>query len=86
MTAVEQGIPGLLLFLVVLYFYFQTAQNVLTRISLRLRPWAIASIWSMGVILSILLFNDMIETDKVGSYFFINMAILVRLNRMTDQD
>jgi len=32
---------------------------------------------SFAVILSILLINDMIETDKVGSFFFIAMALVV---------
>jgi hypothetical protein len=32
------------------------------------------------IIHSILLINDMIETDKVGSFFFMCMAILVNMD------
>lgn len=81
MTAVEQGIPGLFIFLAILFVYFKTAQESLSSLPIDLRAWAIASIWSTAAILVILLFNDMIETDKVGSYFLINLAILVRLNQ-----
>jgi hypothetical protein len=41
---------------------------------------------AMGLVLMLividafLLMNDMIETDKVGSFFFFNMAILVNLD------
>ncbi len=86
MTAVEQGIPGLLFFLILLYGYFKTAQYALIHLCPELQTWVIATLWSTGTILIILLFNDMIETDKVGSYFFINLAILVRLIQMSNDD
>lgn len=79
MTAVEQGIPGVLIFFVLIMVYFKQAEHSLFSLSTRYRKWALASLWSMGSILVILLFNDMIETDKVGSYFFINLAILVKV-------
>lgn len=79
MTAVEQGIPGVLIFFVLIMVYFKQAEHSLFSLSTRYIKWALASLWSMGSILVILLFNDMIETDKVGSYFFINLAILVKV-------
>jgi O-antigen ligase len=77
MTAVEQGIPGLLIFLGIIVLYFRQAQYSLFTIGAKYFSWALASVWSLSSILVILFFNDMIETDKVGSYFFINLAILV---------
>jgi len=35
-------------------------------------------------ILSFLLINDMMESDKVGSFFFIGLALLVRLDLMNN--
>jgi hypothetical protein len=35
------------------------------------------SLLSLVVTFAFLLINDLIETDKVGSFFFINLAILV---------
>lgn len=77
MTAVEQGVPGLLIFLGILVMYFRQAQHSLFVLHAKYNPWALASVWSLSSILVIIFFNDMIETDKVGSYFFINLAILV---------
>lgn len=85
MTAVEQGIPGLIFFLILIWLFFLVAQPLLRAKQLSLRHWGFAAIMSMSSILVILFFNDMIETDKVGSYFFINIAILVRLNHMRTQ-
>ena len=77
MIAVEQGIPGLIIFLAILYFYFKMAEQSWQTKSESQKAWIFASIWSMGAILMILIFNDMVESDKVGSFFFLNMAILV---------
>lgn len=80
MTAVEQGIPGLILFLTILYFYFKIAEALMRSGNESQKPWILASLWSMGSILMILVFNDMVESDKVGSLFFLNMAILVSIS------
>ena len=37
------------------------------------------------IIYSFLIINDMIETDKVGSYFFLCLAMLVRLDFIRGQ-
>ncbi len=86
MTAVEQGIPGLLFFLILVYLVYLEAQRMFKSRDPVLRRWGIAAIWSFTSILILLFFNDMIETDKVGSYFFINIAILVRLNHMRNPE
>jgi O-antigen ligase len=77
MIAVEQGIPGLIIFLAILYFYFKMAEQFWQASNTLQKHWILASVWSMGAILMILIFNDMVESDKVGSFFFLNMAILV---------
>ena len=35
---------------------------------------------SLVIILSLLLINDLVETDKVGTFFFMGMAMLVNLD------
>jgi hypothetical protein len=41
---------------------------------------AMAALLSFIVILSILILNDMVETDKIGSFFFFVLALLVGLD------
>jgi len=81
MTAIEQGIFGLLLFLALCFtalllgekLYHQTTNPARRRLLLM-------AVLSLVIIDSILLINDMVETDKVGSFFFLNMALLVNLD------
>ncbi len=81
MTLVEQGWPGLLLLVALLFYtlikgetiYHQTSDPARRRLVLM-------ALLCLVVIDSFLLINDMIETDKVGSFFFIFMAILVNLD------
>lgn len=78
MTMVEQGVPGILIFLLLTAFillkgeevYHQTADPNARRIILM-------AILSIIVIDSLLLINDMLETDKVGPFFFIGLALIV---------
>ncbi|MEM1122492.1 MAG: O-antigen ligase family protein, partial [Bacteroidota bacterium] len=82
MTAVEQGVIGLLIFLsvcfaVLLYgerLYHQAAKA-------EQRRYVLMALLSFVIIAVLLLINDMVETDKVGSFFFMNMAILVNLEK-----
>ncbi len=81
MVAIEQGILGLIIFLLLCFYtlllgerlYHQTRDVSYRRIVLM----AILSIVAIDVIL---LINDMVETDKVGSFFFIAMAVLVNVD------
>ena len=73
----KRQVPGLIIFLAILFFYFKMAENLWRSGTTWQKHWILSSVWSMGAILMILVFNDMVESDKVGSLFFINMAILV---------
>lgn len=79
MTLVEQGVPGLLIIIVLFSFTLLRGETLYHR-------WVdwpdrqrlvIMSLLSLVVIFAFLIINDLIETDKVGSFFFINLAILV---------
>ena len=78
MVTVEQGLPGLFFFLalcVTIIFigqrvYHQTADPDRRRM-------LVAAVLSFILITMLMLMNDFVETDKIGSLFFICAAILV---------
>lgn len=78
LTVIEQGIPGLFFLLLFIGMLFYYAQYLYHRVKDRL--YSIAAL-TTGVILTMLLvvnfLSDLIETDKVGSLFFLCMAVLV---------
>jgi O-antigen ligase len=89
MTLVEQGFPGLLIFLLLAFgiltkgeqIYHQTDKNNKFRRSL-----IMAILLSMIVIYAFLLINDLLEAAKVGSFFFINIALLINLDLLNKKD
>jgi O-antigen ligase len=89
MTLVEQGFPGLLIFLILAFgillkgeqIYHQTDINNKTR-----RNMIMAILLSMIIIYAFLLINDLLEAAKVGSFFFINLALLINLDLMNKKD
>jgi O-antigen ligase len=89
MTLVEQGFPGLLIFLILAFgillkgeqIYHQTDINNKTR-----RNMIMAILLSMIIIYAFLLINDLLEAAKVGSFFFINLALLINLDLMNKRD
>lgn len=90
MIFVEQGIIGFLVFLMLTIFpffigaktYFETEDIMLKRI-------VMSAILSLLIIDAVLLINDLIEADKVGPFYFLNLCIIawasVRLKRRKDK-
>lgn len=78
MTAVEQGIIGALLFIALVMVVLLKGEQVYhqTESEERKRVVMIAILTTV-VIDGLLLMNDMVETDKVGSFFFLCMALIV---------
>ena len=80
MTATDQGLPGLVIFLGLLIFTLFKAQWLYHKLT---DPFALklltACIVTLFFIVFILLLNDMVETDKVGSFFFFCLAMIVSL-------
>lgn len=87
MTLVEQGWPGLLFFILLSFYMFIKGEQIYhqTRIPRRKRT-VMAILLMMVVIYAFLLINDLIETDKVGSFFFMGLAILVRLDLLNRRE
>jgi len=81
MTVVEQGIFGLLFFVLLCFSALLKAEQAYHRCANSLRKnWIMATALSFFVILTTLIINDLIETDKIGSFFFILLALLVNFD------
>ena len=81
MTAVEQGLPGLFFFLLLNFYVLIKGENIYHQTHKPFRKQIVmAVLLSIIIIDSLLLINDLIETDKVGSLFFLHMAILVNVD------
>jgi O-antigen ligase len=81
LVAIEQGIPGLLFFLLVVGAGLYCAERIYDRahdISARAAAMACGVMLVMIVVVNFL--SDLIETDKVGSLFFLGLATLVSLD------
>ncbi|OWY25439.1 hypothetical protein C7N43_36810 [Sphingobacteriales bacterium UPWRP_1] len=76
MTLVEQGFIGLLLFVGLCLAVLVTGENLYRRMPPDQKPFVMAVLVSYAIILFNLTMGDLIETDKIGSLFFMNMAIL----------
>jgi len=82
MTLVEQGIAGLLIFMALLFAFFIYAENLFYSVKdKKLKNMTKAIMLSMVAIVVSLVFSDMIEVDKTGSFFFINLALIVLVAR-----
>lgn len=78
MVAVEQGIIGLIIFILLVYTILLRGQDIYHQTTdKKQRDLVMAVLLSSIIIDAFLLMNDMIETDKLGSFFFLNMAILI---------
>jgi O-antigen ligase len=81
LLAVEQGIPGLIFFLLLLGAMLYYAQRLYTQSNDPFYKITTAATGVMIVMIATVNFlSDLIETDKVGSLFFICLSVLV----MTD--
>ncbi|EJF54798.1 lipid A core-O-antigen ligase-like enyme [Saprospira grandis DSM 2844] len=81
MLLVEQGYLGMLLFIFFLFYGLILGEKVYHQSQDARQKRATMGLMMMLVIISaFLLMNDLIETDKVGSFFFFAMAILVNFD------
>jgi O-antigen ligase len=86
MTAVEQGLPGLAIYLVLIVFVMLYAEKVYLRARDPLhRSLVMTAISSLVVIHLLQTMNDLVETDKVGPFFFLAMALIVSVDRWERQ-
>lgn len=84
---VEQGFVGLFIFFMLTLVFFLIAQRAYNEApNDERRGWVGAVFGCMVVIDSFLLMNDMIETDEVGIYYFLNITSIVLLDLWNKRD
>lgn len=87
MTLIEQGIFGMIIFLV-LSFYMLIKGEVIYHQTTNLdrRRILLMALLCIVVIDAFLIINDLIETDKIGPFFFISMAVMVNVDLTNQKD
>ncbi len=81
MVTVEQGLPGLAIFLLFCVVVMLKGERIFhqTKETWRRRV-LVASLLCFTLTLLLMLMNDFVETDKIGSLFFMSAAILVNID------
>jgi O-antigen ligase len=80
MLMVEQGLPGFLFFFAIVVFFLVRAQWLYEKLDPGPdRNLLVAITASMIVILLLQLMNDLIEVDKVGTFFWLWLAVLIKI-------
>jgi O-antigen ligase len=86
MIAVEQGLPGLLFFLLPAFAALIIGERLYHRLSAKKDKQSVMMLLlSFIVILILCIINDLIETDKIGSFFFLILAMLVNFDLSSRQ-
>jgi len=87
LITIEQGIPGLLFFLLLVAAMLYYSERLYKRISNKFYKTAILTCGVMlMMILTVNFLSDLVETDKVGSLFFLCLATLIAVDRNTRQE
>lgn len=87
MLLVEQGIIGLVLFVALTFGFLLYGERVYHQtIQRERRQIVLGIVLSMIVIYSFLLINDLVETDKIGSFFFMYIAMLVNFDLLNRKE
>ena len=78
LTAIEQGIPGLIFLLLLFGCLLYYAQYLYHRTNILFyKTTSLITGILVVMILTLNLLSDLIETDKIGSIFFLSMAVLM---------
>lgn len=81
MIAIDQGIPGLILFLAFIFVVLMMGERIYhAQKDPHKKVLALSAITSIFVILVLQLMNDLLETNKIGPFFFVSLAILIHLH------
>lgn len=81
LLAIEQGIFSSILYLILIYFVFTSGQSLYHKVQDPDEQIAImAALICFFSLIIVLMINDVVESDKEGSFFFLSMAIIARLH------
>jgi len=84
LVLVEQGVPGLLFFLLIVGSMFYYAEKIYNRTEDKFYKTTALACGTMTMMIVVVNFlSDLIETDKVGSLFFLCLATLVSIDLKT---
>lgn len=86
LTLIEQGFPGLIIFVALVWAIFYSAQQTFhhkkDKFS-RVAAMTTGVIFTMLVTLNML--SDLVETDKLGTLFFLCIGVLIRIDTMKSE-
>ncbi|MBX9852513.1 MAG: O-antigen ligase family protein [Cytophagaceae bacterium] len=83
----EQGFIGFVLFTILFIVLLIKVTNIYTASkNNEIKPLAMASGLSLFILLLHLMLNDLIETDKIGSLFFITTALIIKLDMWSKKE
>ena len=81
LTMCEQGIPGLIIFTSLLFACFYYAQKIYHQAKDKVHKTTAITIGCiLGIITTVNFLSDLIETDKIGSIFFLCIGVLIWLD------
>lgn len=81
MVLVEQGYVGLMIYLALLFLILLYGERLYHRIAnLRHKQIVMIALLMIIIISALQLINDLLETDKIGPFFFMAMAIVVNMD------
>jgi len=81
LVLIEQGVPGFLFFLLIVSSMLYYAENIYSRTQDRFYKATAMACGAMTMMIVVVNFlSDLIETDKVGSLFFLCLATLVSID------
>lgn len=81
LLAIEQGVPAALLYIILVYFAFMTVQRVYHNTHSRhIRIAILAAGICFFNLVMVLMINDVVESDKEGSFFYISLALIAAIH------
>jgi O-antigen ligase len=86
MTTVDNGVLGGILFLGLCVLGLVKGETIYHQTTDRVRKRMVMTVLlSFVIILILIIINDLIESDKVGPFFFMNLAVLVNVDILNQQ-
>ena len=86
LTAIEQGILGVIIFFILIFYALIKAEQVYHRSEGYQKQVLMTTLLSFVILLILITINDLIETDKFGSFFFMSLAIFTNLDLATHKN
>jgi O-antigen ligase len=87
LTLIEQGVIGLLLLFFLIGYLFYTAQRIYRRTNdfFWKRTVAVVAV-ILSMVCTVNFLSDLIETDKIGSVFYLCIAVLIIADNQTRKE